>query len=168
MDTAKSKGFSLIELMIAVSILAIVAAIAAPEFSKMILNTQTRTATEAIVNGLQKARAEAVTRNANIEFIVAPDVSWSVQTPAGATLFSRRGDEEGSANTTLVTNGSATTATFNSFGSLIDNEDASNRLSKIDISTANGSRPLSVVIGVGGSVRMCDPRFIVSTDARGC
>lgn len=164
----KSKGFSLIELMLAVSILAIVAAIAMPGFNAMILNAQTRTAAEAIVNGLQKARAEAVSRNANIEFIVASDVSWSVQTPAGVVLQSRRGDEEGSANTSLVANGTATTATFNSFGSLTDNADASTRLSQVDVSITNGTRPLRVLVGVGGSIKMCDPHYSASTDARGC
>jgi type IV fimbrial biogenesis protein FimT len=168
MIDVKSRGFSLVELMVAVSILAIIAAIAVPSFNTMILNAKTRTAAEAIVNGLQKARAEAVTRNANIEFILAADVSWIVQTPAAVVLQSRRGDEEGSAEVTLATNANATTATFNSFGSLISNADSSVRLSQIDISITNGSRPLRVVVGAGGSVRMCETKFASGTDARAC
>jgi type IV fimbrial biogenesis protein FimT len=66
--TSHSAGFSLIELMIVVSIIIITSSIAVPSFKAWIQNTQIRTAAESIHGGLQKARTEALKRNTNIFF----------------------------------------------------------------------------------------------------
>jgi type IV fimbrial biogenesis protein FimT len=59
---------TLIELMVGITIVAILFALAAPSFSNWIQNTHIRTAAEAMQNGLILARAEAVRRNTNIRF----------------------------------------------------------------------------------------------------
>ena len=64
------RGFSLVELLIAVGIVGILLGLAFPGYQKWIQNTQIRTAAESIQNGLQLARAEAVKRNVNIEFVL--------------------------------------------------------------------------------------------------
>lgn len=61
-------GFSLIELIIALAVLSVLLALAAPSFKAWISNTKIRTAAEVIQSGLQMARAEAVRRNALISF----------------------------------------------------------------------------------------------------
>lgn len=61
-------GFSLIELLITVVIVGILAAIGAPALSSWIQNGKIRATAEAIQNGLQLARAEAVHRNAPVRF----------------------------------------------------------------------------------------------------
>lgn len=61
-------GFSLIELMITLAMLALLLALGMPGMSEWIKNTKIRTTAEAIQNGLQLARGEAVRRNALIRF----------------------------------------------------------------------------------------------------
>ena len=62
------RGFSMIELIIALAVLGVLLALAAPSFNAWISNTKIRTAAEVIQSGLQLARAEAVRRNALISF----------------------------------------------------------------------------------------------------
>jgi len=61
-------GVTLIELMVGVVIISILFAVGAPSFSSWLKNTSIRTAAEAIQNGLQLARAEAVRRNNIVRF----------------------------------------------------------------------------------------------------
>ncbi len=61
-------GFSLIELMVTMAILALVVMASIPSFSTWMRNTQVRTAAESLQAGLQKARAEAVRRNEPVSF----------------------------------------------------------------------------------------------------
>lgn len=58
----------MIELMVGVIILAILFATAAPSFSAMVQNAKIRTTADAILNGLQLARAEGVKRNTLVRF----------------------------------------------------------------------------------------------------
>ncbi len=59
---------TLIELMVGLAIVAMLLAMVAPTFSGWLQNTQIRTASEAIQNGLLLARAEAVRRNTTVRF----------------------------------------------------------------------------------------------------
>lgn len=59
-------GFSLIELMVVISILAILLALALPNFAEWIRNNQVRSAAESLRDGLQLARSEAVKRNTRV------------------------------------------------------------------------------------------------------
>jgi type IV fimbrial biogenesis protein FimT len=61
-------GFSLIELMVVVSVLAVLLGLALPSFSEWIRNNQVRSAAESLRDGLQLARSEAVKRNARVRF----------------------------------------------------------------------------------------------------
>src|SRR5450759_5436236 len=88
-------GFSLIELMVGITIVGILFIMGVPSFKSWIQNAQIHTATEAIQNGLELARAEAVRRNTLVGFqltstmdntcvlapgapIQPPSVSWVV------------------------------------------------------------------------------------------
>jgi type IV fimbrial biogenesis protein FimT len=61
-------GFTLVELLIGVTIMGILLVMGLPSFKSWVQNTQIRTATEAIQNGLELARAEAVRRNTQVRF----------------------------------------------------------------------------------------------------
>ena len=67
-------GFSLIELMVALAVLGLLLALAMPMFGTMIQNSRIRTSAEAIQNGLQLARAEAVRRNQQVRFQMTSSV----------------------------------------------------------------------------------------------
>ncbi len=168
------KGVTLIELMIAIVIMAILLSIALPNFQTWMLNAQIRTATESIQNGLQLARAEAVRRNERVKFVMGTASSWAVSTDAGAAIQSRTSNE-GSSNVTItVTPGTATTATFNALGRIVANADATATLTQIDLDVpttilpANLSQNLSIMITSGGQTRSCDPRFNATSDPRAC
>lgn len=168
------KGVTLIELMIAIVIMAILLAIALPSFKTWMLNTQIRTATESIQNGLQLARAEAVRRNERVKFVLGAASSWAVSTDAGTAIQSRTSSEGSSSVTVTVTPLNATTATFNALGRIVANTDTTSSLTQIDLGVptsilpANLSQSLSIMITSGGQVRSCDPRFNATSDPRAC
>ena len=168
-------GFSLIELLIGIVIMAILLSLAMPSFQLWLQNTQIRNAAEAIQNGLQRARAEAVGRNTNVEFVLGAGSSWVVQLPGGANIESRSASE-GSKDVTLTAldaaSAPATTVTFNNFGSIVQptNADGSAPFTQVDLDSsllaAADSQNLRVTIGQGGNVRMCDPNAPVGSPRR--
>ena len=67
------RGFTLIELLITIAILGLLVALGAPSFAVWIRNVQIRNAAEAVQNGMQVARMEALRRNERVSFwIVSP------------------------------------------------------------------------------------------------
>lgn len=161
-------GFSLIELLIGIAIMAILAGLAMPSFQAWLQNAQIRNAAESVQNGLQRARAEAVGRNTNIEFVLGAGSSWVVQLTDGTDIESRSGSEGSRDVTVTVTPAGATTVTFNNFGGLLAaNADASLPFTQVDLDSsvlaATDSQELRITIGLGGNVRMCDPNAPVSS-----
>jgi type IV fimbrial biogenesis protein FimT len=148
----RQQGFSLIEVMVAVAILAILASFAVPSFQIMLQNSQIRNASESILNGLQRARAEAVQQNRNIEFVLSGTdancwnagngisetcTSWQVQWVTGGGGASQVAGlvadpivssitNEGSQNVKRATLPAGTnTVTFDSTGRKVGNNDGS-------------------------------------------
>lgn len=70
-------GFSLIELMIGVAIVAILLVLAAPSYRTGMQNAQIRTAADSILNGLQLAKVEAVRRNYTVRLELATGAGWT-------------------------------------------------------------------------------------------
>lgn len=71
------RGFTLVELMIGIALLAIILAISGPSFGIWMKNSQIRNMSEAMQNGIQLARAEAVRRNAQVRFQLVTSVTDS-------------------------------------------------------------------------------------------
>ncbi|MCR4297973.1 MAG: GspH/FimT family pseudopilin, partial [Gallionella sp.] len=159
-------GFSLIELMIGVVILAILMSLAVPSFQAWLQNTQIRNAAESIQNGLQRARAAAVGRNTDVEFVLTAGSSWTIRVVSSGEVIESRSGSEGSKSVSLTALdaalASATTVTFNNLGSVkAANADASAPFTQVDLDSSvlapADSQELRVTIGFGGNVRMCDP-----------
>lgn len=68
-------GFTLVELMVTVAVLAIVGAIAAPAFSRMISHNRVVSGGNEVIAALQTARAEAIARRAVTTFCASSDGS---------------------------------------------------------------------------------------------
>lgn len=162
-------GFTLVELMVVVAVLAALLSIGGPSFMEWIQNSRIRTAAESLQNGLQVARAEAVRRNTNVEFILQANGGqlnggWLVQLQQGA-VFVQQSAAEGGANVTVTsTPAGSTTLTYNGMGRVnTSNGDGSAPLTQIAVDLpesvlpAAKSRDLQLAVGVGGEVRMCDP-----------
>ena len=168
----KSAGFTLIELMITIVILAILLYVALPNFAVWMQNTQIRTAGEAILNGMQLARTEAIRRNVNVELRMDVSSGWTARVAGTGEVIQSRLAGEGSATAMItVTPAGTTTVTFNSFGSVGTNADGTAAVTEIKIDSvaisAADSRELCILVRAGGNVRMCDPQVAV-TDTRTC
>lgn len=170
----KNTGFTMIEMMVAVAIIAILVSAALPGFTQFVANTQIRTTTESIRNGLQLARAEAVKRNALTQFTLANDTSWTLGcvTPVAVTcpaVIQSKPAKEGSANSVQLVLAGANTIAFTSLGTVTP---AAGQLTQVDVDSnkinAADSRNLRIMIGVGGNIRMCDPNISTTTDPRKC
>lgn len=72
------RGMTLIELIIGIAIVGLLMMFGLPSFSQWLQNSQIRTAAEAIQNGLQLARAEAVRYNALVQFVPGAGSAWTV------------------------------------------------------------------------------------------
>jgi type IV fimbrial biogenesis protein FimT len=75
-------GITLVELMVTLAILGLVLVAAFPSVTSWMRNNQIRTAAIAVLNGLNKARNEAVRRNSNVRFSLVTTTPSS--TPPGA------------------------------------------------------------------------------------
>lgn len=167
---SRQSGFTLIELMIAVVILGILASFAIPNFRSWMQNTQIRNAAESIANGLQRARAEAVSRNTRVAFVLNADSSWNIGVVAPASAIASSSNEGAKDAAVNVLPAGATTITFNNLGGIVTptNADGSAPISQVDLSAPDGSRNLRVTIGVGGNTRMCDPSLAPNSSPRAC
>ena len=191
-------GFTLIELMVTITLFAMMVALSLPSFTAWIKNSQIRTTAEALQTGVRTAEAEAVRRNRLVVMsftnstpalnatAVAGGKNWSLQTVAqfgdasttqfigGATL-----SDVGSAVVIADHAGTGISALcFNSNGRVtvptvalgITGATCAAAPAAFDISQTNADRPLRVIVQVGGQLRMCDPNrpTLSSTSPDGC
>lgn len=72
----RSRGFTMVELMVVLAIMAIMAALAAPSMSRLIAQQRLKSTASDLHLAILKARAEAIKRNVNVT--VSPvDGSWA-------------------------------------------------------------------------------------------
>lgn len=169
-NNQRQQGFTLIELMIAITLLGILLSIALPSYRSFIQNSRIRNAAESISNGLQVARAEAVKRNAPVQFKLQVDSSWSVGctdvTAECPEIIQSRSSAEGSSDAIVITPENGDTIEFDYLGRMTAPAlvaPATTARFGVDINpdvlSAEESRDLRVIIGLGGSVRLCDPNL---------
>jgi len=63
-----NSGFTLIELMVTIAVLAIIVGIAAPSISNQLANQRVKSTTATLVNALKEAKVESVIRRQEVEF----------------------------------------------------------------------------------------------------
>ena len=81
--TSRPRGFTLVELIIAMSVLAILISLAVPMYNTMVANNRARAAAYSLVSSLTFARDEAVKRNAAVSvlpFATGWQTGWEVDT----------------------------------------------------------------------------------------
>lgn len=105
-----SSGFTLIELMVTIAVLAIIVSIAAPNISTQLANQRVKSTTATLVNALKEAKAESIIRRQpltisfdntnkviNIQHIVSGKVDSTVESyryDAKSTIKSDRSSNE--------------------------------------------------------------------------
>jgi type IV fimbrial biogenesis protein FimT len=85
-----TRGFTLIELVIAVSVLALLATLAIPMYASIVASNRTRAAAYSLVSALTLARSEAVKRNVPVSVLPLGggwQAGWEVET--GGTMIAR-------------------------------------------------------------------------------
>ena len=155
------RGFTLIELMVALTILILLLVLAMPGYVLWMSDNEIRNATESTASGLRYAQATAISSNRNAQFVLNA-TGWNVamvDTPLASiqtATFS-----EGSKNVTVAgrdTVGAvSTTVAFNALGQTTT--DPTN-LAQVDLSmpAVVGTHPLRVLVGNGRTgVKICDP-----------
>ena len=167
LSTGRQRGVTLVELMVALVILAIVLAKGIPSFKDWIQNTQIRNAAESILNGLQLTQGEAVRLNAQVQFVLTASSSWTIgcvvsAVACPATLQSRS-SAEGSSNAQVTA--TQNIITFDNLGRVTPVPATSLTFSVTNptggtcVAVGGSMRCLNVVVAIGGLLRMCDPVF---------
>lgn len=186
-------GMSLVELMVGITILALLLMIGLPNMSIWLNNTQIRTAGETLLAGLQIARTEAVRRNQIVRFqmvsdltsacaIVASGKNWvvSLDDPTGSCdaapgdpapgdppprILQARSGSEGTERAVVAATPAAT-AYFNGLGRLTSPGGAIN-MTRIDLSNPTGGA-CENPDGSGGPMRCLRINISVGGEARMC
>jgi type IV fimbrial biogenesis protein FimT len=194
----RSRGFTLIELVVTIALMAVLFGLAVPVFSEWIRNARVRTAADALQNGVRTAQSESLRRNRPVVFFftnaqpalgvsaAANGRNWSVQTVARyddpAPEYIQGGSLADMASGVAITGGPIALC-FNSNGRLITNPndsgptgtgvpnaicDASNTNFNVTIPAYRDELALQLTVGLGGQVRMCDTRRAIATSPDGC
>lgn len=182
MRSCRQRGFTLIEMMIALVILALLVLLAAPMYGEMLANTEVRNASENILMGLRDAQSRAIQSNAPARLVLdttSGSGGWSVyqymhtdDAQDGTEQLVRSYTfKEGASRATVAATG-GTQVTFNGLGQIIGNADGSATMSQVDITTSAISSPrvLRILVGtkdVAAGMKMCDPSYSTS-DPVGC
>ena len=180
-------GFTLIELMVTLTLVGLLFALGLPSFTTWIRNSQVRSVAEALQDGVRIAQTEAVRRNQAVVMSFTNDANpglnpgtvvggknWAVQTVAsafvndGASEFIRAGVLTDVASSVAVASTPAIGAIcFNANGRLVANLTPAAAPSTAECTAARAEfnvfhpgsdRALRVIVQLGGQVRMCDPK----------
>lgn len=191
----RQAGFSLIELLATISVMVILAVIAAPSLTTYAENAKIHATAEMFYASAQTARTEAVRRNSIVELALVsatPDAAnvdtnglttsgpnWLIRqkppTGSDAHLFieGKLGADGGgrATGTSVAVEMPSKSVQFNAAGGLVGTTSA-----VADFKTSNGGvcapsgsiRCLRVIVSTGGQARLCDPAITASSDPRKC
>ena len=171
------RGFTILELMVALAIAALLLTIGMPSFTTFVRNSEIRSTAESISNGLRVARTEATRLNKPVSFTLVGggNPGWSINEFDGATLvlppiqqYAKL--EAGKSATAVTTPATAVSVTFNGLGRVIPTPIATPNLQQIDVASlvAGDARSLRIYVDDVHGIRMCDPALVLATDPRAC
>ena len=161
-----NKGFTLIELMVALTIVGITASYAIPNLTFFLHNQALIAAAKDIQAGPQRAKALAVSRN-EIMYVLYTNKSWTIRDSKNAVVESSADTSPAHVVLSFIPNPS-NRISYNSFGMITTNVDASNTPTEMNIVSNAGKATTSYKIQInGGAIRLCEPNRPIN-DARRC
>ena len=187
-----TRGYSLVELAIALVLFGFLMALAYPNLSSWLTNLKIRATAEKIQSGLQFARSEALRKNTPVSFYFVDGLSNSCalsaigssgivaqMSPAGACgaapsdtdaprILRKELLSEG-ATTISATDGvlAKSSVTFNGMGRVVTTSSWFSRV-EVDAGPQDSNRKMRIQISAGGRIRLCDPAVSSVADARRC
>jgi len=195
LSDAPSRGFTIVELLVGITMLAILLGLGAPAMSTYLQNSKVASAAASYFNGLQTARTEAIRRNVKTEFVLtdysvaASDVAtnatpsltgknWIVRaatdTASGPayTLVEAKAGAEGEGNAAAAAIHVSSTASaiqFNGFGAVTGGVPYQIDISNPSAGACGLIRCRRITISAGGQVASCDPAASAAAgDSRAC
>ena len=181
----------MIELMVAIAIAALLVFLAAPSFTTFLRNSEIRSTSESMINGLRAAAAEAANRNRRVTFELtngATNADWQFwvlddDDTTHKVLQSYAKAEAGKNSAISVVPAGQLKVVFNSLGRVeIDPLNPNDHIRIIDITSVvpGEARPLRIIVDDPNppaankprGLRMCDPdpalAALVPPDPRAC
>ena len=192
---AQCRGFTLIELMAALAILALLLLLGMPSFITFLRNSEIRSTSESIINGLRTASAEATRLNSRVAFtFTGTGASWAINvtkdTDTDCTdlvqppIQQFASKEAGKNAKVTITPAAKSAVCFTGLGRVWkQGVSPSDHIQQIDIeSSVSGGegRPLRIIVDDPAptdpakprGLRMCDPDPALTSlsppDPRGC
>ena len=179
------QGFTLIELMVALAIAALLLVFGVPSFTTFLRNSEVRSTSESIINGLRAASAEATRQNTRILFTVDGSGNWAfnlVKDPVECKdleqpPIQRYYGKEAGANTKVATTpDEKVSVCFNGLGRIVNQGvEPSDHIQRIDIASmvCGEARPMRIIVDDPNKqlgLRMCDPdpALVTLNDPRAC
>ena len=178
MSATRKRGFTLIELMVAMAIAVILIVLAAPSYGLWIADQEIHVAAQNLADGLRYGHAEAIKRNARVEVVVnnaTGSGGWTARLADGSGTVIQVGVfKEGSNRVVFTATPNLSTITFTPFGNIdTANFDTTLPFTKFDLTMPSvaGTRPLRVTVGGGAvgqaGVKICDPAW-APPDPKSC
>ena len=171
-------GFTLIELTIALTIAALLTTLALPSFTGFLRDSEIRSTTESIVNGLKVARSEAVRRNQLVSFTLLREggtPTWTVRQVSDNSVIQTYSAQEGGAHVGVVVQpAAAASVAFNRLGRVVPVAVGTPAIQQLAINStlASDARTLQIYVDGVHGIRMCDPSPLLATmvppDPRAC
>jgi len=178
------RGFTLLESMVGLTIVAMMLIAGMPSFTTFLRNAEIRSTSESIADGLRLARSEATRLNRPVSFTLAgsgsPDWTINIFNPVTGLLlqpalqsYSRL--EVGKSARVVIAPNNALAVTFNGLGRIVSPSPiVTPNLQQVDITSviAGEAKTLRIFVDDLRGVRTCDPDPALQTmmppDARAC
>jgi type IV fimbrial biogenesis protein FimT len=150
----RQSGFTLIELMMVIVVLAIVLAIGVPSFRTLIINNRVTGEANDFAAALNIARSEAIKRRVNVTLTAASGSSWEAGwtvTAGGTTLRVQQTFKPGSTLRGLASGGGAVSSiVFDAGGYLA----SANPPLTFDLCNGNATQEKQITVVAGGRVNL--------------